>query len=136
MRKIALGSGLRALGIIFCCSLFPVPASALEPGPFDIIIQANEDYVLNLTHKANGVPINLTGYSFKLQAKKGAIVFLTMSSSVVDAAAGKTRHKLSKAYTADRANTAGIYDLMRTAPDSTVTYRLKGNLKILETVTR
>jgi len=113
-----------------------VPALALDPGQFDIIIQANEDYVLNLTHKANGVPINLTGYTFKLQAKKAGAVFVTMSSAVIDAAAGKSRHKLSRQYTADRANSAGVYDLMRTAPDSTVTYRLKGSLRIMETVSR
>jgi hypothetical protein len=117
--------------------LLATPAAALDPGSFDITVYANEDYVLNLTHTANGVPVNLTGYTFKLQSKKtSGQPFLTMSTAITNAAAGQTRHWLTKAATRNNANTAGSYDLMQTAPDGKVTYRLKGNIRILDTVTR
>ena len=127
--------------LLICTLLFftlSAPAFALDPGPFDLTVYANEDYVLNLTHKANGQPINLTGYQYKLQAKKsaGSAAFVTFSSAITNAAAGQTRHWLSKATTRGNANSAGSYDLMQTAPDGTITYRLKGNIKIVETVTR
>lgn len=125
---------LQALLIIAVC----LPAQALEPGDFPIIIYANEDYRLNLSHTANGQPIDLTGYSFKLQARKGAgtPAFLTFSSAVTNAAQGQTSHWLTRAATAANAKAAGTYDLMQTAPDGTVSYRMKGTIQIMETVTR
>ncbi len=124
--------------ILLALALLAVPAAALDPGPYDLTVYANEDYVLNLTHKASDVPVNLTGYSFKLQAKKTAAspVFLTFSTAVVNAAAGQTRHWLTKGTTRNNANSAGIYDLMQTAPDGKVSYRVQGKIRILETVTR
>lgn len=115
-----------------------VPAQALDPGQYDITVYANEDFRLNLTHTSSGQPINLTGYSFKLQAKKTptAPVFCTMSSSIVNAAAGTTTHTLSRRYTAAIANTAGVYDLLQTAPDGTTSYRMQGKIRVLETITR
>ncbi|MBT0665743.1 hypothetical protein KI809_15645 [Geobacter pelophilus] len=126
--------------IIAILLMIAIPAQALDPGQFDITVYANEDYRLNLTHTANGVPVNLTGYSFKLQAQAkkgpGAAVLVNFSSAVTDAAAGQTSHWLSRRATAANSNAAGIYDLMQTAPDGTVTYRMRGAIKFLETVTR
>lgn len=124
--------------LTFIFLLIAIPAQALDPGTFDLTVYAGEDYVLNLTHKANGVPVNLTGYQFKLQAKKpgSATPFLTMSSAFTNRSTGQTRHKLSKAYTRSIVNQSGNYDLMQTAPNGTVSYRLKGSIRILETVTR
>lgn len=118
--------------------LIAIPAQALDPGPFDITVYANEDYQLNLTHTAAGVPVNLTGYQYRLQAKKpgAAAPFLTMSSVIVNAAAGQTRHTLTKAATAALANMAGIYDLMQIAPGGSISYLMQGKIRILETVTR
>lgn len=124
--------------LLLALLLTPSLACALEPGTFDITIYANEDYRLNLTHTANGRPVNLTGYSFRLQAKKNptTAAFLTFSSAVTDAVGGKSSHWLTRATTRANASTAGIYDLMQTAPDGTVSYRLKGAIKVMETVTR
>lgn len=114
------------------------PARALDPGQYDITVYANEDYRLNLVHTANGVPVNLTGYQFRMQARKtgAAAAFVTFSSAVTDAAAGKTSHWLTKAATAANVNVAGQYDLMQTAPDGTVSYRMQGKIRVMETVTR
>jgi len=130
---------MKRLTIIAALLLIPTLALALDPGAFDLVIYANEDYVLNLTHKAGGQPINLTGYQFRLAAKKNATAvtpFLVMSSVVTNAAAGQTRHWLHRTTTAANASAAGVYDLMQTAPDGKVSYRLKGTIRILETVTR
>lgn len=123
--------------ILFVC-LLATPAFALDPGPFDLTVYANEDYVLNLTHKANGVPVNLTGYQFKLQAKKpgAATPFFTMSSAIINAAGGQSRHWLHRTTTRNNANSAGVYDLMEVNPSGNISYRMKGNIKVLETVTR
>jgi hypothetical protein len=113
-------------------------AQALEPGNFPLTIYANEDFRLNLTHTAYSSPVNLTGYTFKLQAKKayGQPAFVTFSSAVSNAAAGQTTHWLTKRSTAANAKTSGVYDLMQTAPDGTVSYKLKGTIQFIETVTR
>jgi len=123
----------------FHVSLFTgSPASALDPGPFDQTVWANEDYYLNLTHKANGIPIDLTGYQFKMQGKKSgaAAPFVTFSSAIVNPANGTTRHWLSRRATLDRINQAGVYDLMQIAPDGTVSYRMMGKIVFRETTTR
>jgi len=114
------------------------PARALDPGQYDITVYANEDYRLNLTHTAGGVPTNLTGYTFRLQAKSTAAAtpFVTFSSAVTSASAGQTRHWLTRAATAAHVNKAGVYDLMQIAPDGTVSYVMRGKVRIVETVTR
>lgn len=131
-------SAIAVIGVLVLSLCWGYSAQAVDPGLYDITVQANEDYRLNLTHTANGLPVNLTGYSFRLQAKKNGAtpVFLTFSSAVTSAPLGKTSHWLTRATTAANAGTAGTYDLMQTAPDGTVTYKLKGQIKILETVTR
>ena len=124
---------------LFVLSFFAVSGHAGTPGPYDITVQANEDYRLNLTHTANGRPINLTGYQFKLQAKKAAAdsaAFVTFSSAVTDPLLGKTSHWLHRGTTAANVRATGIYDLMQIAPDGTVTYKVKGTIKFMETVTR
>jgi len=83
-----------AILVVLALCLLAGRAFALDPvGNFDILIYANQDYELNLIFKTDGVPENLTGRSYKLQAKKtGATApFLNFSSTVVNAATGQTR---------------------------------------------
>lgn len=117
----------------------PLSASALDPvGNHDLLIYANQDYQLDLTFKTDGVAEDLTGRSYKLQAKKtgAATPFVTFSSAITNAAAGQTRHWLTRNATRANINTAGNYDLMETAADGKVKYRMRGTLRIVETVTR
>ncbi|MBT0664759.1 hypothetical protein KI809_10650 [Geobacter pelophilus] len=124
--------------VIAILLMIAVPATALDPGQYDLTLYANEDFELNLTHTAAGQPVDLTGYSFKMAAKKSgvAVPFAIFSSVIVDAAAGKTRHRLSRRATAANANVAGTYDLLQTDPSGNNSYRMRGAFKILETVTR
>lgn len=132
---------MKRLVTLMIVALFCVAgnAEALDPGVYDITVQEGEDYVLNLTHKANGLPVDLTGYSFRLQGKRtlaSPVAFVTFSSAIVNPTAGQTRHWLTRAATRDRANTAGVYDLMQTAPGGAVSYPMKGTIKFMETVTQ
>lgn len=129
---------MRATLSIIILLMICAPAQALDPGNFPIVVYANEDYRLNLTHKSYTSATNLTGYSFKLQAKKSnsSAPFLTFSSAVTNAAAGQTTHWITRRATADRSGMSGIYDLMQTAPNGTISYKLKGTIQIMDTVTR
>lgn len=128
----------RIILLILIITAVCLPAQALEPGSFPIVIYANEDYRLNLTFKSYTTPVNLTGYSFKLQAKKayGLPAFLTFSSSVTNAAAGQTSFWLTRQATAANSRASGVYDLMQTDPSGNVSYKLRGTIEIRETATR
>ncbi len=129
---------MRRVFLSFLALFVCTPAQALDPGNFPIVVYANEDYRLNLQFKNYTTPINLTGYTFKLQAKKSynTPAFITFSSAVTDAANGQTTHWLTRQNTAAHAKDSGVYDLMQTAPDGTVSYKMQGTIQIRETVTR
>jgi hypothetical protein len=140
-RAIRIASALAVISFALVALAVSVAAvfAATDPvGNYDILIYANQDYQLNLQFKADGVPENITGRTYKLQAKKtgAAASFLTFSSSITNAANGQTRYWLTRATTRANANSAGTYDLMETGTDGKVTYRLKGGFRIVETVTR
>lgn len=123
------------LAVLALCLL---AGRAFSADTYDMTVYANEDFILNLQFKADGVPENITGRTYKLQAKKTAAAapFLTFSTAIVNAANGQTRHWLTRATTRNNSSQAGIYDLMETTPDNKVNYRMRGSIRILETVTR
>ncbi|NVO00018.1 MAG: hypothetical protein HXX17_11885 [Geobacteraceae bacterium] len=132
---------IRLLLIMLVLSSYE-PVFALDaPDPavtYNILIYANQDYELNMTFKTDGVPENLTGRTYKMQAKKSgaASPFLNFSSFVTNAATGQTRYRLTRATTRNNSDSAGTYDIMETGADGRVKYRVKGTVRIIGTNTK
>ncbi|MFZ2949454.1 MAG: hypothetical protein WA003_08205 [Desulfuromonadaceae bacterium] len=117
-----------------------VPASAFNPGIYDILMQAGEDYILTVTESNNGTPINLSGTTYAAQFRSApapaGIVFATYSAFTNNPAAGNITVKLSKAQTLAQSGAAGVWDLRRTDASGLVSYRLSGKCIVRPTVTR
>lgn len=114
---------------------------ALDPGVFDISVQAGEDYRLQLTLKDGaGAPMNLTGYSFKAQSRQApaptGALYATYSTIVVSPATGRLDVRLSKTQTASNSGKSGVWDLQQTDSGGLVTYILRGKSVVMPTATR
>ena len=90
-----------------------------------------------------GVPMNLTGYSAKMQVRKSAsspdvIVELSTVNGAISlgGALGTIAMALTATQTAAITAKAGVYDLEMTAPNGTVTRFLAGMVEISKEVTR
>lgn len=116
-------------------------AWALDPGVFDISMQAGEDYRLQLTLKdGNGAAMNLTGYSYRAQfrqapAPTGAL-YATYSTVMVSPTTGRLDVRLSKAQTNTNTGRSGVWDLQQTEPGGNVSYILTGKTVVKPTATR
>ena len=134
MRRLLLAI---VLALALCLPAFALDAP--DPaGTYNILIYANQDYELNLVFKTDGVPENLTGRTYKMQAKKSgaASPFLNFSSSITNAVTGQTRYSLTRATTRSNSDSAGAYDIMETGADGRVKYRVKGTVRIIGTNTK
>jgi len=120
--------------------LLATAASAFQPGTYDIIMQAGEDYVLTAVESNNGTPINLTGNTYAAQFRSApapaGIVYATYSASTSNPSAGQIRVKLSAAQTLAQSGKSGVWDLRRTDAAGQVSYRLTGKCAVKPTVTR
>ena len=103
---------------------------------------------LTLKDKETGNPLNLSGYSFKMEiseCKSNLDPILTLESpigisgigiEIDDAINGNIFLIISKNITKDLTDTNAVYDLKWTTDVGQVTTILEGNIQILETVTK
>jgi hypothetical protein len=92
---------------------------------------------------SSGVPINLTGYSARMQIRRAVsedevLIELTTNNSRINIISlqGVVRLKISPVDTAAMSWSRGVYDLELVAPDGYVTRLLKGTVTISKEVTR
>jgi len=116
-------------------------AFALDPYQYDIVMQAGEDYQLEMQMKdGNGNNVDLTGYSYKAQFRNSpapnGIVFATYSAVFANQTGGRLNVKLSAAQTTKNSGKVGVWDLRETNPSGLVTYSVGGKAICRPTVTR
>ena len=121
--------------------LFSLPAFALEPTNYDIIMFAGEDYLLQLqVVDPYGAAVDITGNSYKAQFRKSAaptgILFATYSTTVTNAATGRIDVKLSRAQTTANSGNLGQWDLLQTDSTNHSSYLLRGIAIVRPTYTR
>lgn len=92
---------------------------------------------------SNGDPVNLTGYTAKMQIRKSASatdVLLELSTSnsklAIDASAGKVTMIFSSTTTAAIDWSRGKYDLELTSSSGVVTRLLEGEITVSKEITR
>jgi hypothetical protein len=126
--------------IISALLVLSATAWAFQPGHFDIVMQAGEDFWMDATKKYNGTPVDLTGNSYAAQFRSapapGGIVFATFSTIVTTPANGVIRVKLSRAQTVNLSGKSGVWDLRETNAAGQVTYQQSGKCAVAPTVTR
>jgi len=128
--------------IALLCFILTVSISyALDPGIYDVVMQAGEDYRLSMTlQDSNGNNVDLTGYSYKAQFRKspapGGIVYATYSTVFTNMTSGGVEIRLSKAQTTSTSGLIGVWDLRETDPSGLVTYKAGGKVICRPTVTR
>jgi hypothetical protein len=137
-----LNKYILVVGALFTLHFSHVTALADDIGTYNMVVQGGSDFRLNLTFYSDDkktIPVNLSGYSFKAQIRKAAAdvtPFATFSSAVTNSGAGTASFWLTRAATAARANSAGIYDIRVTDPAGNIAYWIKGAVQFLATVTR
>ena len=92
---------------------------------------------------SDGVPVDLTGYTAKMQVRQSpqsGTVLLELSTSngriTLGGAAGTITLVLTAATTAAIAWRRGVYDIELTSGDGTVTRLLEGEIQVSKEVTR
>lgn len=92
---------------------------------------------------SDGVPVDLTGYTAKMQVRQSpqsGTVLLELSTSngriTLGGAAGTITLALTAAITAAIAWRRGVYDIELTSGDGTVTRLLEGEIQVSKEVTR
>jgi len=113
-------------------------------GVYNLTIEQGATLDLALTWKdAAGTPINLTGYTARLQVRPSidsATTLLTMTTEngriSLGGAAGTIRLLLDAATTASLTWTSGVYDLELQSAGGTVTRLLAGTVTVSPEVTR
>ena len=116
----------------------------MAAGIYDIIIEQGADWRLVITWKdAEGVPVNLTGYTARMHMREKVeyatpfMSFTTSDSSIVlGGAAGTIQIKASAAVTSTVTAKEGVYDLELVAPSGDVVRFLEGLVIVSEEVTR
>lgn len=114
------------------------------PGLYDLTINKGETLELPITYKdENGQPINLTGYTARLQVRErhdSATILLELTTEnggiTIDGPAGTLTLHLSAAASAALGWERGVYDLEIASPSGTVTRLLEGAALTTPEVTR
>lgn len=110
----------------------------------DITIEQGATFTLNLVWRdANNVPVNLTGYTARMQVRSSytdptAQLSLTTENGaiVLGGALGTIAVTASATSTDDITVRSGVYDLELQASDGTVTRLVQGKVTISPEVTR
>lgn len=112
--------------------------------PYNIVVKNGATFRRQMTWKTEaGNPINLTGYTAKLQIRKSAnapeaVVTLDSSNGTIElgGAAGTIVLNMSAAVTDAITLSNGVYDLELTSPTGFVTRLLFGSVTFVKGVTR
>jgi predicted MFS family arabinose efflux permease len=115
----------------------------MAAGTLDFSIEQGATFNLLLTWKINNVPVNLTGYTARLQARvdvEDTEVILSMTTSnggiTLGGSAGTISLDQSAVQTTLLPAGTYVYDLELIAANSTVTRLVQGELDISAEVTR
>lgn len=107
---------------------------------YNLTIAQGEDFYIELTLDNNGVPLDLTGYTFAGQVRASALAdgapLASFAFQILNAAAGKIAVSLDDTITATLPAYSLSYDMFMTAPGSVKTQILRGSATVLERVTR
>ena len=114
------------------------------PASYDFVLRQGSTWNQSIVWKdSNGVPVNLTGYSARMQIRpqvnsETVIVELTSENGRIDidAPSGKLTLSLDAETTAGICQSTGVYDIELESLDGTVTAILAGSVKIGREVTR
>jgi hypothetical protein len=114
------------------------------PVPFDVEIDRGTTYILHyvVTDPNTGLPANLTGYTAHLQARpyqgfpSVILDYSTLGGQIVlGGTSGTIDVTFPPSDSANATSDEGVYDLLLTAADGTVSKVLKGNILFNWTVT-
>ena len=108
----------------------------MPPGKYDLVVYKYASFDVTLTYKdEHNQPVDLTGYSAKLQArvaKAGGELILDMplvdGQIILGGTAGTIQLKLTYTETGSITAQSGLYDLLLTDAGGTVTRILEGNM--------
>jgi len=110
---------------------------------YDILIEQGATYSQVITYKDNGVAVNLTGYTARMQVRAtlesaSTLVELTTANSriALGGAAGTITLTISATDTAGLTAGRGVYDLELVSGSGIVTRLLQGVATISRNVTR
>ena len=114
----------------------------MPPGKTDLSIYQGDDYLLHASFTAGGVPLDLTGHSFRAQIRPttadddaGAAALAEFEVTVTDPAGGELDLELAHTVTTDLSGKAH-WDLEGTDPAGKVTTYLAGVVVVTDEVTR
>ena len=117
--------------------------ATIDSKTFTIRIGNDFNKLLEIRQEDGVTPIDVTGYSFKMQIKKckdddTAIATLTSPTDIdiSDAANGNIIINISDTVTATYEEQNAVYDLQWTTDLGIVTTILEGDIQILQTVTK
>ena len=106
----------------------------------NIVINGGADFsqTYDLADQNTNSAKDLTGHSAASQMRKhaGATGVTTVTTSIVNAAAGQVRIGLTTSQTADLKPGRYVYDLLLTAPDNSMTRIIEGMALVREGVTK
>jgi len=111
-------------------------------GKYDITIEQGATFTLSMTVKKNGSPVDLTGYTARMQARPHAgssAVYLDLSSVnkiTLGGPAGTIVISLTAAETAALPTGTFVYDLELISPLGVTTRLLAGRVVVSAEVTR
>jgi len=111
---------------------------------YDILIEQGATFRLHILYKdSDGDPINLTGYSARMQVRRkvssttALLTFTTTNGAItLGGVAGTIDIVGSATVTDDVTGCCGVYDLELVAPSGIVTRLIQGNATISPEVTR
>jgi hypothetical protein len=109
----------------------------------DLVIEQGATWTVPLTWEADGAPVDLTGWSARLQVRAShahTSVLLELTSAgggiALGGAAGTVTPGLDAAATAGLTWSTGVYDLELVAPGGAVTRLTEGRVTVRPEVTR
>lgn len=118
----------------------------MPAGIYNFTIEQGAKFSRDITWKnANGTPVNITDYTFRMMAKhkhddEDPLISLSTSPpggiTIVDAANGRFRISLTEAQTAALNFTEAIYDLEAKPPADDAIRLLEGKITLSKEVTK
>jgi len=111
----------------------------MTPANYDLIIKKGTTYKISLVYRSSGTPINLTGYTAKMQIRKdygGTIIteLTEMDGIVLGGVAGTILITISDTITADFKFDITKYDLIIDS-GTEKTCILEGSIQLKKTIT-
>jgi hypothetical protein len=116
----------------------------IRPGEYPLYIAKGATFVENFTWKIDNSPVNLTGYSARMQIRSSKLseeplISLTTEDDggiVLGGVAGTIVVSISAEDTSELAGEAGVYDIELEDSSGVVTRLLEGTVKLSNEVTR